>query len=454
MADKTSARHVIDWQNPDFYDSAKLDAEMRRVFEVCHGCRACNRLCDSFPRLFDLIDSSPSESLEDVKSADFKKVVDVCTLCDMCYMATCPYTPPHEWAIDFAHLMLRYRAVEHKAGGAPTRSSPRLTETDKNGRIAQVLAPMMNWASDRDNGLTRPILKAVAGVHRDAPLPKYRPPTLGKRARRLSLEINKEAPARNRKVALFATCFSNYNQPEIGEAALHVLARNGIAAEVVYPQCCGMPHLEQGDLKRVAESAKAVSSVFAPYIERGYDVVTLVPSCALMLKAEWPLLLPDDANVKSLAAHTFDMAEYVVDIARKEKLASGLKPLEGGVTLHLACHARAQNIGRKAADMLGLIPDLKLDVIERCSGHGGSIGVATEFHEIALKVGRPVARTALEKANRYVASECPLAAIHVVNGMEKLAHEASATAGLPPAKRAFHPIELFAKAYGLEAPSA
>jgi len=451
MANKTSDRHVIDWRSPDYHDGAKLDAEMRRVFEVCHGCRACNRLCDSFPRLFDLIDTSPSESLEDVKSDDFKKVADACTLCDMCYMSTCPYTPPHEWAIDFPHLMLRYRAVEHKAGNGPTRASPRLTETDKNGRIAQTLAPVMNWASDRNNGLTRPVLRAIGGVHRDAPLPRYRPPTLEKRARKLKLEIDPSAPARKRKVALFATCFSNYNQPEIGEAALAVLAKNGIETEVVYPQCCGMPHLEQGDLARVAESARAVSSAFAPYIEKGYDVVTLVPSCALMLKSEWPLLLPDDPKVKALAARTFDIPEYIIDIARKEKLADGLKPIEGGVTLHLACHARAQNIGRKSADMLALIPGLKLDVIERCSGHGGSLGVTVEFHETALKVGRPLARTALEKANRYVASECPLAALHIVNGMEKLASESSASKGLPADKRAFHPIELFAKAYGLGA---
>jgi glycerol-3-phosphate dehydrogenase subunit C len=449
MADKSSARHVIDWQNPDYYDAQKLDAEMRRVFEVCHGCRACNRLCDSFPRLFELIDSSPSESLEDVKSADFKKVADVCTLCDMCYMATCPYTPPHEWAIDFAHLMLRFRAVEQRAGGGPTRASARLTETDKNGRAARLLAPVMNWAADRRNGLTRPVLSALGGVHRDAPLPRYERPTLVKRAAKAKPALNAEAPARARKAVIYATCFANYNRPEIGEAALAVLARNGIAAEVVYPACCAMPHLEQGDLARVAEAARTVSGALAPYVERGYDVVTLVPSCALMLKSEWPLLLPDDAKVRALAARTFDIPEYVVDIARKEKLADGLKPLEGGVTLHLACHARAQNIGRKAADMLGLIPGLKLDVIERCSGHGGSLGVTVEFHEIALKVGRPVARSALEKANRYVASECPLAAQHIVNGMEKLAEESAAPQGLPADKRAFHPIELFAKAYGL-----
>ncbi len=449
MSDKASARHVIDWQGPDYFDPEALDQEMRRVFEVCHGCRACNRLCDSFPRLFELIDNSSDETLETVPSSEFKKVADVCTLCDMCYMSTCPYTPPHEWAIDFPHLILRYRAVEHKAGGAPTRANPRLTETDANGKMAEVLAPVMNWASDRRNGLTRPVLEKLGGVHRDAPLPRYETPTLVKRAQKLKPVINEQATAKGRKAVIFATCFANYNRPEIGEAAIAVLAKNGIAAEVVYPQCCGMPHLEQGDLARVAEGARVVSQALAPYVEKGYDVVTLVPSCALMLKSEWPLILPDDRNVKALAARTFDMPEYVIDIARKEKLAEGLKPLGGGVTLHLACHARAQNIGRKAADMLQLIPEIKLDVIERCSGHGGSLGVAVEFHEIALKVGRPVARAALEKANRYVASECPLAASHIVNGMEKLAAETIPGQGLPADNRAFHPIELFAKAYGL-----
>jgi glycerol-3-phosphate dehydrogenase subunit C len=307
----------------------------------------------------------------------------------------------------------------------------------------------MNWGADRRNGLTRPILEALGGVHRDAPLPRYETPTLVKRARKLKLEIKADAPARSRKAVIFATCFANYNRPEIGEAAIAVLARNGIAAEVVYPQCCGMPHLEQGDLARVADGARVISAAFAPYIEQGYDVVTLVPSCALMLKSEWPLLLPDDARVKALAKRTFDMPEYIVDIARKEKLADGLKPLEGGITLHLACHARAQNIGRKAADMLKLIPDLKLDVIERCSGHGGSLGITVEFHETALKVGRPVAQAALDKANRFVASECPLAATHIVNGMEKLAAEAKDDKDLPEGARAYHPIELFAKAYGL-----
>ena len=98
---------------------------------------------------------------------------------------------------------------------------------------------------------------------------------------------------------LYATCFSNYNNPDIGMAARRVLAHNGVATEVVYPRCCGMPQLERGDVARVAEHAKTVSEALLPYIEDGYDVIALVPSCALMLKFEWPLILPEDAKVKT-----------------------------------------------------------------------------------------------------------------------------------------------------------
>ncbi|HWD58773.1 MAG TPA: glycerol-3-phosphate dehydrogenase, partial [Stellaceae bacterium] len=112
-------RHVVEWENPDFTDRAKTEAEMERVFDICHTCRRCFNLCDSFPRLFDLIDNSPTGELDAVAKADYKQVADACTLCDMCFMTKCPYVPPHEFNVDFPHLMLRYRAVEHNEGGAP-----------------------------------------------------------------------------------------------------------------------------------------------------------------------------------------------------------------------------------------------------------------------------------------------------------------------------------------------
>src|SRR5258705_13836362 len=138
-------RHVIDWQNPDFIDADKLDAEVRRQFDICHGCRRCFNLCDSFPRLFDLVDATGADEVHAVKSSDFKTVVDACTLCDLCFMTKCPYVPPHEFNIDFPHLMLRYRAAE-RARGQVDKMRDELGHTDRNGKLAAVASPVVNWA--------------------------------------------------------------------------------------------------------------------------------------------------------------------------------------------------------------------------------------------------------------------------------------------------------------------
>ena len=435
-------RHVIPWEDPDFFDRAKTEAEMRRIFDICHGCRRCFNLCDSFPRLFDLIDNSATGELDGVATADYQKVADACTLCDMCFMTKCPYVPPHEFNVDFPHVMLRYRAVESHEGRVPWARTE-LGKTDRNGELARYVAPLANWASDRHNQLTRPVLEKVAQVDRNAALPRYHGRTFVARSRRAAPPVAQAAPASGRKAVLYATCFVNYNNPSIGEATRAVLAKNGVRTETLYPQCCQMPQLEAGDLGKVAAAAKHVAATLGPLIDNGYDIIALVPSCALMLKFEWPLIVPDDQAVKKLSRATFDVAEYIVDIARKEGLAPGLQPLGGGVTLHLACHARAQNMGQKSAEMLRLLPDAEVNVIERCSGHGGSWGVMKDNFETALKIGRPVARQALRDSNPFLAAECPLAGLHILQGMELLAQGET----LP--QRPMHPIELVARAYGL-----
>jgi glycerol-3-phosphate dehydrogenase subunit C len=434
-------RHAIAWENPDFADRAKTEAEMHRVFDICHTCRRCFNLCDSFPRLFDLIDNSATGELDSVNTADFAKVADACTLCDMCFMTKCPYVPPHEFNVDFPHLMLRYRAVEQKEGKVPL-ARRELGKTDRNGNLARHVARIANWASDTNNRLTRPMLEKVAAVDRHAALPHYQGRTFLMRTRRNPPARDAGAPAAARKAVLYATCFVNFNNPSIGEAARAVLARNGVETEPLYPQCCKMPQLEAGDLAAVAKAARAVSADLEPWIDKGYDIIALVPSCALMLKFEWPLIVPNDAAVAKLARATFDISEYIVDIAKNEGLAPGLGPLGGAVTLHLACHARAQNMGAKAAEMLRLVPEAQINVIERCSGHGGSWGVMKENFETAIKIGRPVARQALHEPTPFLASECPLAGMHIRQGMQRLANE-----GIP--ERSLHPIELLARAYGV-----
>jgi glycerol-3-phosphate dehydrogenase subunit C len=447
-------RHPVDWQNPDFYDEQKLDAELRRVFDICHTCRRCFNLCDSFPRLFDLIDAAPSGELTEVTSDGFKPVVDACTLCDMCFMTKCPYVPPHSFDVDFPHLMLRYRAAEAKKRGVPL-ADRELTKTDRNGEIARFAAPVANWATATGNTAMRGVLEKVAGVHHDAALPRYAAKTFVARANETP-EINTAAPAHGkRKAVLYATCSMNYNDPELGVLARAVLAKLGAATEVAYPSCCGMPQLEQGDVAQVVAKARKVAADMQSWISQGYDVVALVPSCALMLKLEWPLLVPKDDpaydDVKRLSGATFDLTEYVVDIAAKHGLPPGMQPLPGAVALHIACHARAQNMGAKAAEMLRLMPQPKdITVMDRCSGHGGSWGVKKDTFEVALKIGKPLARKALEAVQAareqqkpsFVASECPLAAAHIAQGVQRLDE-----AGELP--RTWHPVEIFAMGYGI-----
>jgi glycerol-3-phosphate dehydrogenase subunit C len=434
-------RHAIAWRDEDFYNSKKLDEELRRTFDVCHGCRRCFNLCDSFPRLFDLIDDSKSGELDTVSSNDFKPIIDACTLCDMCFMSKCPYVPPHQFNLDVPHLILRARAVEARKVGV-SFASKQLTKTDRNGKLAAPVSGIANWSSKRGNRITRPLMQSALGVHKDAELPKFvSKPFLTKNNQ--APTVNIDAPAYGRKAVLYSTCFTTYNNPKIGISARSVLAFNGVETEIVYPKCCGMPQLEQGDIAEVAVTAGDVAKILKPWIDKGYDVIALVPSCALMLKFEWPLIIPENDDVQALSKATFDITEYIVSIGKNEGLVSGLRPLVGGVSIHISCHSRAQNMGQKGAEMLRFIPDTDVDVIERCSGHGGSWGIMKDNFEVAIKIGKPVARKVLEKGAAHIVSECPLAREHILQGVERIDEAPSAVSQVQ------HPIQLIALAYGL-----
>jgi glycerol-3-phosphate dehydrogenase subunit C len=434
-------RHPLNWRDDAFYDLAAIEVEMERVFDICHGCRRCFNLCDSFPKLFDLVDESPTGELDGVKKADYDTVSDACTLCDMCFLTKCPYVPPHEFNLDFPHLILRHRAAKRRAeGGDFVREQ--LGETDRNGKLAKPVAGLANWATAQSNKPVRKIMEQVAGIDAEAPLPQYHSKTATDRLKK-PLTPDPAGPAfGQRKAALYATCFVDYNAPDTAVAAAEVLARQGVEAKLVYPECCGMPQLEAGDLADVAARAERVAAVFAPLIDEGYEVVALTASCGLMMKFEWPLLLPESAAVQRLAAATQDISQYVVGLSKSFGLAPGLQPIAGGVTVHHACHARAQNMGAKSAEMLRLIPGTNIEVVERCSGHGGTFGVMKETRPMAMKVGKPAARQVAQKGSENLCSDCPLACKHL--GQLLIAELPSGAAQPTQA----HPIEIFARAYG------
>ncbi len=432
-------RHTIPWQDEAWYDEEALEAELRRVYDICHGCRRCFNLCDSFPILFDAVDESPNKSVEDLSKQQLAQVVDACTLCDMCFMTKCPYVPPHEWEVDFPHLMLRHRAVEHRKGN--TKFADReLAKMTRNGRLGSMVAGAANWATKEGNGLTRPVMEAVVGIDRRAHVPPFMDTPLVNQAPAVVPPPNPDGPAFGRKVALYAGCHDNFNDGAPGLAAAKVLAHQGLQVRIEYPDCCGMPKFENGDLPAVASAAQRISAHFAPLIEQGWDVVPLTTSCALMLKFEWPLIEPDNAQVATLAKHTFDVSEYVVRLSKDV----GLAPIEAmpkSIAVHFACHARAQNMGPKAMEMLKLIPEAKPQLTERCSGHGGKWGLFAENFDRAIKVGKTAGRNLIKGEPDIVVSECPLAGPHLRQVIE-------ANGDTPPG-RIGHPIEVMAQAYGL-----
>ena len=432
-------RDVVDWKNPEYLNEEALDAEMRRQFEVCHSCRRCFNLCESFPTLFDLIDESKNEDLESVDSKEFPKVVDKCTLCDMCFMTKCPYVPPHEFNIDFPHLMLRYRTLQ-KTKGQLNKIPQELAKIDRNAKIASIAPSIANWGSDKKNLITRKPLQTLTGIDQNAELPKFEKKTYIQKSKDITKDINKDAPAFGRKVAIYSTCYVNYNNTSVGVAAEKVLLHNGVEVKPVYPGCCGMPYLEQSQHEKVVKQSELVSNELCKLIDDGYDIVTLTASCGLMLKFEWPLLNPLNEKIKKLSKHTYDIDQYISDISKKEGLTNGLSQVDGGITVHNSCHARAQNMGNKALEMLRNLPETKVDVVERCAGHGGTFGVMKDTRKAAVKYGRTTARQIKNKKTKYVVSECPLASKHLDGLLNENTEEEIIS---------MHPIEILSKSYNL-----
>jgi glycerol-3-phosphate dehydrogenase subunit C len=432
-------RHAIPWRDEAWYDEAALEREMRRVYDICHGCRRCFNLCDAFPILFDMIDESPNEEVGDLGPAQLKAVVDACTLCDMCFMTKCPYVPPHSFDLDFPHLMLRHRAVEHRKGRT-SLADEQLARMTRNGRLGTTFSGLANWATRESNTLARGVMEDVLGIDARAHVPPFMDVPLTNQAPALIPAPNPDGPAFGRKVAIYAGCHDEFNDGTPGHAAMKVFAHNGLRVRVDYPDCCGMPRFENGDMKAVAGAAGRVAAHFGPLIAEGWDVVPLTTSCALMLKFEWPLIEPDDEAVALLSRHTFDVSEYVVRLSKECGLAP-IAAMPDTIAVHFACHARAQNMGPKAMEMLRLIPDARPQLTDRCSGHGGKWGIFKQNFERALKVGRTTGRNLVKGEPDIIVSECPLAGPH-------LRQVIAANGGRPPA-RIGHPIEVMAKAYGL-----
>ncbi|MFZ9257604.1 MAG: heterodisulfide reductase-related iron-sulfur binding cluster [Burkholderiaceae bacterium] len=433
-------RHPLDWLSDDFYNEESLNQELERVFDICHGCRRCVSLCASFPTLFDLVDESETMEVDGVAKSDYMKVVDQCYLCDLCYMTKCPYTPPHEWNLDFPHLMLRAKAVKFKKGEVSSRDKF-LSDTDGLGKFAGIPIVTQTVNAVNKTKPVRALVENVLGVDKDAWLPEFASTKFRSGAAKSKQHPVKDGKNTPGKVAIYSTCYVNYNEPGIGHDLLAVLEHNEIPYVMVEKEaCCGMPKLEQGDLEGVAEKKAINIPQLAKLAKEGYAILTPVPSCTLMYKQELPLMFPDCADTQLVKEAMWDPFEYFVARNRDGLLKTEFNHALGNVSYHIPCHSRVQNVGRKTADMLQMIPDTKVNVVERCSGHAGTYGVKKEYHQMSMKIGKQVFKAMASEAPDYISSDCQLAGHHIEQGME--------VNGLKPAEMA-HPLSLLRKAYGI-----
>ena len=431
-------RHPLDWKTAAFWDEDNLNAELERVYDICHGCRRCVSLCNAFPTLFDLVDESDTMEVDGVAKADYVKVVDHCYLCDLCYLTKCPYVPPHEWNVDFPHLMLRAKAIKFKKQGVSLRDKM-LSSTDAMGSFMGIPIVTQVGNAANKNSLVRSITESVLGIHKNAVIPEYHGKTLRKRVSGLQFDESAAKPAGETtgKVALFATCYANHNSPQLGEDLIAVLQHNDVVVKLAEKeQCCGMPKLELGDLDAVEAAKDANIPVLSKLVDEGWDIMAPVPSCVLMFKQELPLMFPDDPDVIKVSQAIYDPFEYLMLRHKADALKTEFPRPLGKVAYHVACHQRVQKIGMKTRDVLQLIPDTEVKPIERCSGHDGTYAVKKEFHDISMKICRPVITQVQRAEADHYGSDCPMAGAQIQHGLE----------GDMVAET---PISLLRKAYGI-----
>ncbi len=430
-------RHPLNWKAPEFYNEEALFSELERVYDICHGCRRCVSLCNAFPTLFDLVDESSTMEVDGVAKKDYWKVVDHCYLCDLCYLTKCPYVPPHEWNLDFPHVMLRAKAVKFKQQGASSRDKL-LSATDTVGKLVgtPVIAQTVNFINKIKPA--RKVLQSVLGVHADAMLPEYQSSSFRSRYKGSQITTVDAGNKTTGKVALFATCYCNVNEPQLNDDLVAVFEHNGIQTTIAEKeQCCGMPKLELGDLEAVEKAMQVNIPVLAKLVDAGFDLVAAVPSCVLMFKQELPLMFPENADVQKVQQAFFDPFEYLMLRHKEDKLKLNFKKPLGKIAYQVACHLRVQKIGMKTRDLLRLVPDTEVLPIERCSGHDGTYAVKVEFHKISMKIARPVVNKVKQFEADYYSSDCPMAGHQIENGLDN--GSAAPT----------HPLSLLRKAYAI-----
>jgi len=420
-----------DPEQPLYWDAGALQKEVTRAFEICHGCRMCFKYCDSFPILFELLDKKHDGDVYKVSAAETGRIMDACFQCKLCEVQ-CPYTPreKHQFQLDFPKLVHRYKAQRARQRGIPLRDRI-LARPDDAGRLARLsfgMANVMNRVS-----LHRSFMQMALGIHKDKLLPDFASSTFERWAEQAGRVT---ASPEGSEAVLFPTCYVQNNEPQIGRDTLDVLDRNQVKTACVKGlQCCGMPAWETGDLDSVRKQAANNLRILKPFVDAGRKVVAINPTCAMMMRREYPELLPEALRpeARRLAELVRDPSELLWEIRNEPRFNTDFKSTPGGpVAYHAPCHLRAQGVGFKGRDLLRKIPGVQPKLTLECCGHDGTYAMKVEGFEASKRAGQRAFDGMKEAGSEVWSTDCPLAALQFQQH-----------AGRKP----MHPMTILARAY-------
>ncbi len=413
-----------------YWEEQGLNTEVRRIFEICHGCRLCFKYCDTFPDLFSLIDNTHNGDVRQITGAETEKILDTCFQCKLCEV-NCPYTPRdrHPYQVDFPKMVHRYRAVRTRARGVPLRDRF-LTNPDLAGKLARASLGLANAANRLKLG--RILMEKTVGVHRRKLLPEFASESFETWARKSGRLANPSGC----EAVLFQTCFVQHNEPQIGKDTVEVFEKNRIGIKCLTGlRCCGMPAWEKGDLATLQEQARINLGILAPLVEKGAKVIAINPTCSMMLRREYPELVAarDREAAKIVAAAVMDPSEFLWSIRNETRFNTEFKSTPGSaVSYHAPCHLRAQGVGFKGRDLLRKIPGVRPTLVQECCGHNGTYAMTVAGFGPSQRIGRKAFDGMKEQEAAVWSTDCPLAALQFQQH-----------AGVKP----MHPMSILARAY-------
>jgi Fe-S oxidoreductase len=423
---------------PTVFDYSKQEGFVRSI-ELCNGSGVCRKLqggtmCPSFRATCDEKDSTRGRAnalrlalageqpLKQLRSHWVYEVLDLCLMCKAC-KAECPSN------VDMAKLKSEFLHLYYQGRLRPL-GHLLMARIHQVNRLGAWAAPFVNWLQERR--LLRWLLEKAAGIDRRRSMPLLHRDHFRCWFARHQAETRRQKgkePER-RRVVLLDDCFTTFNEPEIGQAAVRVLEAAGYTVELAGLACCCRPMVSKGFLHSTRRLIQAQVPRLAQRLADGTPLLGLEPSCLLTLADEWPELVPGPETQRIAAAA--DLADgWLASQVKAGRCELKLAPQAGACVLHGHCHQKALRGTGGSAAALRLVPGLDVKVLDTgCCGMAGSFGFEKEHYDLSVKVAELSLLPALAAAPAAMVAAPGTSCRHQIKDLAQ--------------RRALHPLEVVA----------